>query len=146
MNKKMQHFTPIIVSTFILAACLISGNVYAITNGQPDGNAHPYVVLIVFDDAPGHPAHYSTGTLLSSTVVLCSGHSAEGMVGGRVWFAEDLTGNLDYPNGGPSSHEIAKIYTDPQFVLGGGHGVPDADTHDVGILILANPVYFEPIR
>jgi hypothetical protein len=141
LRSKIQLLIPIAVLTSILATCLITSNVYAITNGQPDGNAHPYVGLIVFDDAPGHPAWRCTGTLLSPTIVLCAGHCTEGAVAGRIWFDEVVQGNPDYPAGGPSSHEIETIITSPQFVLGGGGGVPGFDTHDVGILILKEPVY-----
>ena len=48
----------------------------AVTNGTPDGNRHPYVGLIVFDDANG-PAWRCTGALLSPTVVLTAGHCTE---------------------------------------------------------------------
>ena len=46
----------------------------AITNGQPDGNNHPYVGLLVFDDAPGHPAWRCSGSLIAPTVVLTAAH------------------------------------------------------------------------
>lgn len=38
----------------------------AITNGSLDGNAHPYVGLMVAQDAKGHPLWRCSGTLLSS--------------------------------------------------------------------------------
>ena len=50
-----------------------AGVASAITNGQPDGNRHPYVGLIVFDDAEG-PAWRCSGSLLPPEVVLTAGH------------------------------------------------------------------------
>lgn len=49
------------------------GIAYATTGGQPDGSGHPYVGLVVFDDADG-PAWRCSGTLLSPTVFLTAGH------------------------------------------------------------------------
>ena len=34
---------------------VVVGSALAITNGQPDGDNHPYVGLLVFDVAPGTP-------------------------------------------------------------------------------------------
>ncbi len=39
-----------------LLALSLAAPVGAVTNGTPDGNKHPYVGLLVFDDKPGHPA------------------------------------------------------------------------------------------
>src|SRR5215212_683261 len=49
----------------LLAAVAPAG---AITNGVPDGAAHPYVGIIFNDEA------FCTGTLLSPTVFLTAGH------------------------------------------------------------------------
>ena len=46
-----------VVLAAVLALTLVLslvGGVAAITSGQPDGNAHPYIGLLVFDaDIPG---------------------------------------------------------------------------------------------
>jgi len=78
---------------------------YDITNGQSEGNNHPYVGLIIFDDEDG-PAWRCSGALIAPDVVLTAGHCTEGADGARVWFDEKLQdddGNFlvpDYPWGG----------------------------------------------
>src|SRR5215207_1621783 len=81
----------------ILALALVLsliGAAAAITNGQPDGNAHPYVGLLVFDaDIPGVgvvPAWTCSGSLIAPNVVLTAGHCTDGAVAARIWFEEKL--------------------------------------------------------
>src|SRR5919201_459622 len=58
----------------ILAAPLIAaGPAQAITNGQPDGNRHPNVGLMVVDFGSG-PTQWCTGTLIAPTYFLIAGH------------------------------------------------------------------------
>jgi secreted trypsin-like serine protease len=68
----------------------LSGS-YAITNGQPDAGAHPYVGLLVFDYAPGAPGWRCSGALIAPDVVLTAGHCTDGAVAARIWFDEDVT-------------------------------------------------------
>ena len=133
----MKARTFVLVASAILALAL-SGAVYAITNGQPDGNNHPYVGLLVFDDASG-PAWRCSGALIGPNLVLTAGHCTDGAVAARVWFASDVTGNPDYPYGGPSAIE-GKPYTYPGFCIGCGNGLPGFDTGDVGVVVLAKKV------
>lgn len=51
----------------------------AITNGQPDNNAHPYVGELLFY-VPDESAWFTcTGTLLNSTIVVTAGHCTYGV-------------------------------------------------------------------
>jgi hypothetical protein len=50
LNKRILSLLAAIV---LLLAIVIPAA--AITNGQPDGNNHPYVGLLIFDVAPGTP-------------------------------------------------------------------------------------------
>ena len=69
----------------------------AITNGQPDGNAHPFVGMLAFYDASGTYMHRCTGTLMSETVVLTASHCTDGTSSARVYFDSEVTS--DYRNG-----------------------------------------------
>jgi V8-like Glu-specific endopeptidase len=133
MYKKLTAVTLIVLFALVSPAM-------AITNGQPDGNGHPYVGLAVFDDAPGHPAWRCTGALISPTVFLTAAHCTDGAVAARVWFEPDSFPG--YPFGGPKSTSIEakEIHTNPDFCIGCAKGLPGFDTHDVGLLILSKRV------
>lgn len=120
-NKFALIFLIAIVMLAVVAA------VGAVTWGTPDGEAHPYVGLIIFDDADG-PAWRCTGTLISPTVVLTAGHCAEGAVAARVWFDTNIDINTEYPFSGRTSTEGTPIHH-PQY-----GGFPQ--TYDVGVVIL----------
>jgi hypothetical protein len=102
----------------------------AITNGQPDGDNHPYVGLIRFDDESG-PGWRCSGSLIAPDIVLTAGHCTDGAVAARVWFVERLQdeyGNYlvpDYPGGGKVAIE----------------GIPYTFSHrDVGVVVLSESV------
>jgi len=133
---RQRAFAAVIILALASASAVV---IEAITNGRPDGNAHPYVGLLVFDDAPGEPAWSCSGTLISPTVVLTAGHCTEGAVAARIWFASTLVGNPDYPGGGPSAIEgTANTY--PDFCIGCDPGLMGFDAWDIGIVVLDTPV------
>lgn len=130
MKKSLFSIVLVLVlmlSTFGIAA--------AVTDGEPDGNGHPYVGLLIFDVA-GAPAWRCSGTLISPTVVLTAGHCTDGASGGRIWFESDVQ-NLKgstYPYKGGTSIEFKDVWTHPDF--GSGSFV----LHDLGLVTLAKPV------
>ena len=135
---RKNHITHI--TTLALAAALLlilATSAYAISNGTPDQNQHPYVGLIVFEDADG-PAWLGTGSLLSPTVVLTAGHLTEGAVAARIWFDENLLTNTEFPNSGDTSYEAAQILTMPHAPP--GPGLTGFAQFDIGLIILAEPV------
>lgn len=120
----------------------------AITNGQPDGEDHPYVGLVVFDvlDEDGNqvPSHRCSASLLTPTVVLTAGHCTEGTVAARIWFDEIVQGNAEYPFSGATSYDgIPHTYTG--FCIGCGNGLPGFAAGDVGIVVLTEPVPTEVV-
>lgn len=141
----------LIINALIAALPLLPiGAAHAITNGQPDGNKHPYVGLLVFDSAPGTPGWRCSGSLIAPNVVLTAGHCTDGAVAARVWFDEDVTYDKVpyplYPYGGPGSGAIdGTPYTNPKYLsaenpYGGGNGLPAFSYRDVGVVILNEPV------
>ncbi|HEU0303009.1 MAG TPA: trypsin-like serine protease [Gaiellaceae bacterium] len=115
----------------------------AITNGQPDGNAHPYVGLVVFDvvndEGDQVPSHRCSGSLLTPTVFLTAGHCTDGTVAARVWFDEIVQGNPEYPFSGATSYD-GTPHTNPDFCIGCGPGLPGFAIRDVGVVVLTEPV------
>jgi hypothetical protein len=128
----------IVAALLMLLVLGSTGAALAITNGQPDGNDHPYVGLVVFD-YNGVPAWRTTGILISPTIVVTAGHGTDDADGARVWFDSDLTGNAEYPFGGSTSTE-GTPHTHPDFCTGCGKGLPRWDTNDVGVVVLDEPV------
>jgi len=146
----------LVVASILALTLVLSlvGVAAAITNGQPDGNAHPYVGLLVFDVATpggGHtPAWRCSGALISSTVVLTAGHCTDGAVVARFWPLEKIQNDdgsyivSDYPFGGGESTEgtphTNPDYRSPDNPYGGGNGLPAFSFRDVGIVVLDAPI------
>jgi hypothetical protein len=146
--KSTSKFPIIVVAVLALALATV-GVASAITNGQPDGDNHPYVGLLVFDDAPGHPAWRCSGSLIAPNVVLTAGHCTDGAVAARVWFDEDVTYDQVpfplYPYGGPGSGAVeGTAYTNPLYRSPespyGGNGLPAYSYRDNGVVVLSEPV------
>jgi len=74
----------------LAAAVLAVAPVAAITNGTPDGGAHPYVGAIVFYGATHNVVGRCSGEAFSNHVFLTSGHciTLNGAQSAEVWFTE----------------------------------------------------------
>ena len=129
----------LVVSLTCLLAVVASAQ--AIQFGQPDGDNHPYVCLVVFYDQNDQPMWRTTGELISPTVVLTAGHGTFGTYGARVWFWKDITASSPdgYPYGGSGSYHGA-VYTNPLYRAVPLPGLPGFDYHDVGIVVLDTAV------
>jgi hypothetical protein len=110
-----------------------------ITSGQPDQGAHPYVGVLVFDDADG-PAWICTGSLLSPTVVLTAGHCTDGAVAARIWMDEVVQGNTQYPFGGSTSYEGTPDTYPGYCLVCRNFSILRWLEGDVGIVVLTEPV------
>ena len=116
----------------LVTAAVFAGSAGAITNGVPDGDAHPYV-------GAASSGHWGcSGTLLSPTVFLTAGHCTD-------LFAS--TGESTYvtvdPNAGPSSVYVTGTpYTEPGFfnIAPQGVGVPASIGNDLGVIVLDQPI------
>ena len=122
-------------SVAVICAILAAGaRVMTVTNGQPDGNGHPYVgVMIQF--IPSMPGFVTvcSGAALSPMRFLTAAHCAD----------PSLPVFVSYKSGPPFS--IAGDFTPgtfqphPNWCIGCGHGLPGFDTHDVAVVSLAAP-------
>lgn len=150
----------IVIASILALALVLSlvGVASAITNGQPDGDNHPYVGILVFDVDPGTPGcnpaggpcWRCSGALIAPDVVLTAGHCTDGAIAARVWFDEVVTGNPEYPYSGITSYDGIP-YTNPKYrsdenPYGGGNGLPAFSYRDVGIVVLTEPVPTEVLN
>src|SRR5215208_7227480 len=111
------------------------GSATAVTDGQLDGNGHPYVGLMVAQDAKGNPLWRCTGTLLSSRLFLTAGHCTEAPAAhAEIWFAADVQSGIP-DNGYPNKGDIGgTTYTHPQYD-------PNAFyLYDLGVVVLDKPL------
>jgi trypsin len=147
MRKKL--FTAI---TVLVLALVLVMPVGAITNNWTDDNDHPFVGLVVFYDADGVFVQRCTGSLISSTKFLTAGHCTDpnaGVVTARMYFQQDAGAHYD-----PAT-ELDPVTGYPEFCAAGtlgtlcatshqlfdyGYPSPIPDTHDVGLVILDQPI------
>src|SRR5262245_34575902 len=119
-----------VVGPAIVAACVLSvAPVLTITNGQPDGNGHPYVG-IVLQAAPGGGFFVCSGSALSPTKVLTAAHCAD----------PTLPVLVSYKSGPPFPVAVGTFHPDPDWCLGCGSGLQGFDSHDVAVVILNTPL------
>jgi len=113
----------------------------AVTDGELDGNGHPYVVLLLME-VNGAPAFRCSGTLLSATVLLTAGHCTDDFPGSpytgmRVFTESDVQAGIgitnNYPFAGPNSVEAVSWAAHPLYETGPFY------LHDVGVVILQAP-------
>ena len=146
MKKRVKTKLIVLLLSSLLLITLTPSifiTVEAIKNGQPDGDDHPYVCIIVFDiyvpDVGNVPAWRGSGVAISPTVILTAGHATDGAVAARVWFDESIEGNPDYPDGGLSAIE-GTPYTHPGYYSSSDRGLAGLNWQDVGVVVLDTPI------
>jgi secreted trypsin-like serine protease len=105
----------------------------AITGTSQQDFVHPYVGLVAFYDAAGNRLFRCSGSMISPRAMVTAGHCADpstGAVSARVWLDQAAAGYPD--SGGVSAHGIANF----GFV----GFTKAAETHDVGVVVLDQPV------
>lgn len=137
---KFRALVCLAVLAGLLLVLAAAGSAFAITDGELDGNGHPYVGLMVADDANGNPLWRCSGTLLSPTLFLTAGHCTEAPAArATIWFEADVESGIPgngYPSGGDTSVD-GTAYVHPQYD-------PNAFfLYDLGVVILDEPVYMD---
>jgi hypothetical protein len=131
----MKKLSVLLILIFVLT---LATPVFAITNGEPDAGRHPFVGLMVADDADGNPLWRCSGTLISPTVFLTAGHCTEPPAArATIWFAEDVEATPDFgtPTGYPFEGDVdGSTFTHPDYD-------PAAFfLYDLGVVVLDEPV------
>lgn len=125
----------IVLATTLMLMLLAAVPAAAITDGELDGNGHPYVGLMVAQDAKGSPLWRCSGTLLSSTLFLTAGHCTEAPAAHvEIWFAADVESGIP-ANGYPRKGDVGGTpYTHPSYN-------PNAFyRYDLGVVVLDKPM------
>ena len=129
---KKLVLTTVLVLTMVLS---VFGMASAITDGELDGNGHPYVGLMVAQDADGNPMWRCSGTLLSPTLFLTAGHCTETPAAHvEIWFDADVESGIP-ANGYPFTGDVGGTpFTHPQYD-------PNAFfRYDLGVVVLDEPM------
>lgn len=141
------------LAVVLLAAVTSAGPAAAITGGEPDGDDHPNVGLILFYDSTGR--YRCTATLISPTVLLTAAHCTDGVVG-SVLVDFDSVITETGPNPYAPAADPAAGYTDAEIAAmgelsGTAHTHPDysdftdmGNWNDVGVVVLDEPVDVSP--
>src|SRR5918996_5356753 len=92
------------------------GTASAVTDGELDGEGHPYVGLMVAQDEDGNPLWRCSGSLLSSTIFLTAGHCTEDPAAHvEIWFDADVESGIP-ENGYPLDGDVGGTpYTHPSY-------------------------------
>jgi secreted trypsin-like serine protease len=134
--KKTRFATLVLVVMMLLIFAVPAA---AVTDGEPDGDGHPYVVLLAID-VGGEYAGRCSGTLLSPTVLLTAGHCTSNypfapISGMRIFTESDVeNGTNTFPfAGGPNSIEAVSWAAHPLYETAPWY------MNDVGVVILKKP-------
>jgi secreted trypsin-like serine protease len=131
----MRKQSLLIVMLAVAVASIAIRPIGAVTDGEFDGNGHPYVGLMVAQTAKGAPLWRCSGTLISERVFLTAGHCTEPPAARvEIWFDADVESGIPengYPNDGDVS---GKPFTHSSYD-------PNAFyRYDLGVVVLNKPM------
>ena len=137
-----------------LAALLATTSAFAITGDWIEDTAHPYVGLVVVYDKNGSSMWRCSGSLISPTRLVTSGHcldTAAGAVSARVYFQQDAgvhfnpSTGVDPVTGWPATcapgtlgTQCATSVSIHNYGFANFAGFPN--TQDAGVVILGQPI------
>jgi hypothetical protein len=126
-----------LIATVAVLLTVSAAPAAAVTDGELDGNRHPYVGLMVAQDEEGNPLWRCSGTLLSPTLFLTAGHCTDGAAHVEIWFDADVESGVP-ENGYPYTGDVGGTpYTHPDYD-------PDAFyLYDLGVVVLDEPVFMD---
>jgi hypothetical protein len=131
-TRRLKTLLAVPAAVVILAVA--TAPAHAVTNGELDGDNHPYVGLMVAQDADGNPLWRCSGALLSETLFLTAGHCTDAPAAHvEIWFDSDVEAGIP-GNGYPFVGDVG----------GTPHTHPDYDPtafflRDLGVVVLSEP-------
>jgi len=141
------------VTSLVLAVlsmlAVIAPSASAITGGQPDGDRHPNVGLILFYTEDGR--FRCSATLISPTVLLTAAHCTDGVLGSTLVTFDSVIAEQP-PSPFPVAADPSEGYTDAEieaagYLSGTAYTHPEysgftdlANWNDVGVIVLDEPV------
>jgi Trypsin len=147
MKALRRTLATVVVTVFALLATALPAA--AITGGEPDGNRHPNVGLILFYDSTGR--YRCSATLISPTILLTAAHCTEGTLGSTLVTFDSVIAE-EPPSPFPVAADPSVGYTDAEITRAGYlsgtalthpdySGFTDLDNwNDVGVIVLDRPV------
>lgn len=128
----------VVVAVSLLFSATPAG---AITNGQPDGNGHPYVGVLVDDFiTPNFYEPFCTATVVAPRLMVSSAHCFWGYPLDQVWVSFDPAYT---PGPMPPIHGTAVLHPDFPGLWGNGNGGRASD-HDIAVVHLDTAVSVVP--
>jgi hypothetical protein len=115
----------------VILSLVLAGSAMAVTNGQPDGDDHPYVGMAL-GAATGGGYWVCSVAAISPEVLVTAAHCFEGP---DVWVTFD-----EVPPSLLSEYHDGTWTPDPEWCPGCGGGLPGFDSHDVAVIVLDEPV------
>jgi hypothetical protein len=147
MRAPRRTLIAAVVSAAMLFAMALPAT--AITGGQPDGNRHPNVGLILFYEATGR--FRCSATLVSPTILITAAHCTEGTLGSTLVTFDSVIAEQP-PSPFPVAADPSVGYTPEEitaagYLSGTAYAHPDysgftdlANWNDVGVIVLDKPV------
>ena len=111
----------------------------AITNGQPDGNGHPNVGVMVVEFGSSGPSRLCSGELIAPTKFLTAAHCLAFLVGNTFAHLDGVTFDSTYDISTSTVIPMASFTVDPLF------GKDVGDLHDLGVITLASTASATPV-
>jgi V8-like Glu-specific endopeptidase len=131
MSESLRSRVLLIAIMVVVVLGISPRSATAITGGQPDNGAHPYVGMTYNDEI------LCSGTLIAPTVFLTAGHcTAEFEAGGSQVYVT-FGDAVDFD---PANAVTGTAFTHPLFCIACGSGLPGFDAYDVGVIVLDTAV------
>jgi len=123
-----------LIGTLVIGAFLtVVAPVMTVTNGQPDGNGHPYVGVVIQFIPNTNFITVCSGSAISATRFLTAAHCADPSMPVYVSYKSGR------PFAFPGDFTQGTFHPNPDWCIGCGPGLPGFDTHDVAVVALSSP-------